>query len=62
MVTLSSLGLPAAIVNLLLVLSVVIQGESLARALFWAIVPVIMIWCLISSSGRQALNPDSTTK
>jgi len=43
-----SLGLTVAVVNLLLVLSVLIQGEALVRALFWAIVPVIMLWYLVA--------------
>ena len=49
------LGLVVALVNLLLALSVVIQGESPARAVLWTLVPVIMIAYLISSPGRQAL-------
>jgi len=43
-----SLGLTVAVVNLLLVLSVLIQGEALVRALLWAIVPVIMLWYLVA--------------
>jgi hypothetical protein len=50
-----SLGMTVAIVNLLLVVSVVIQGESLARAILWAIVPAITIWYLIKLAGREAL-------
>lgn len=53
------LGIFLAIVNLLMVLSVVSQGESPARALVWAIVPVAMLGYLFSSPGRQALGPDS---
>jgi len=56
------LGIFLSIVNLLLVVSVVIQGESPARALVWSIVPVVMIGYLISSSGRQVLNADSNVK
>ena len=48
-------GIVVATVSLLLVVSVVIQGESPARALVWSIVPVAMIWYLFSSSGSQAL-------
>jgi hypothetical protein len=48
------LGIVLSIVTLLLVVSVVIQGESPARALVWSIVPVAMICYLISPSGRQA--------
>jgi hypothetical protein len=49
------LGVILAIVNLLMVLSLVIQGESLLRALVWAIVPVVMLGYLVSESGHQAL-------
>src|SRR5713226_6645306 len=45
------LGIVVAAVTLLLIVSVVIQGESPARALVWSIVPVVMIWYLFSSSG-----------
>ena len=48
------LGIVVAAVTLLLVVSVVIQGEMLTRALVWSIVPLIMIWYLNSSSGRAA--------
>ncbi len=50
-----SLGVTVAIINVLLVLSVVIQGESVIRAVFWIIVPVIMAWYLFGSAGREAL-------
>jgi hypothetical protein len=50
------LGIGVAIVSLLLVVSVVIQGESPVRALVWSIVPVVMIGYLFSQAGRQALN------
>ena len=49
------LGIFLAIVNLLLVLSVATQGESPARALVWAIVPVVMLYYLRTPAGRQAL-------
>jgi hypothetical protein len=50
-----SLGIVVAAVTLLLVASVVIQGEMLSRALLWAIVPVAMLYYLLTSAGRQAL-------
>ena len=50
------LGIVVAIVTLLLVVSVVLQGESPGRALVWSIVPVVMIGYLFSPPGRQALN------
>jgi len=55
------LGIFLAIVNLLMVVSVAIQGESPVRALVWAIVPVVMLWYLFSAPGRQALKADSNT-
>jgi hypothetical protein len=56
------LGIVVAAVTLLLVASVVIQGETPARAIVWSIVPVVMICYLFSASGRQALNADSKRK
>ena len=56
------LGIFLSIVTLLLVVSVVIQGESPARALVWSIVPVVIIGYLISPSGRQALNADANAE
>jgi hypothetical protein len=56
------LGIVVAAVTLLLIVSVLIQGESPARALVWSIVPVVMICYLLSSSGNQALNIDSESK
>ena len=53
------LGIAVAAVTLLLVVSVAIQGESPARALIWAIIPVVMIGYLFSSSGRQAVKADA---
>jgi hypothetical protein len=50
-----ALGIVAAVLNLLLVLSVLIQGESLARAALWVIVPVIILWVLFSPTGSNAL-------
>jgi hypothetical protein len=50
------LGIVVAIVTLLLVVSVVIQGESPVRALVWSIVPVVMIGYLFSPRGRRATN------
>jgi hypothetical protein len=53
------LGIVVAAVSLLLVVSVVIQGESPVRALVWSIVPVVMLCYLFSAPGRQALKADS---
>ena len=48
-------GIVVAAVTLLLVASVVIQGEALSRALLWTIVPVVMLYYLRTPAGRQAL-------
>ncbi len=49
-----SLGMTAAIINSLLVLSAVIQGASLAQGVLWLIVPLVIFWYLLSEDGRQA--------
>lgn len=49
-----SLGMMVALVNVLLVLTVVIHGESLARGLFWLIVPSVIVCYLLSAAGREA--------
>ena len=56
------LGIALAVVNLLLVLSVLIQGESLARAVFWIIVPVIILWRLLSPTEDPTLNVSPKAK
>jgi hypothetical protein len=48
-------GLVVAVVNLLLMLSILAQGEeSLARAIPWAIVPIIVLIYLLAPAGRRA--------
>ena len=49
------LGLIAATVNLLLALSVIVQGEAVGQAVIWSIVPVFIIGYLLSSAGPGAL-------
>ena len=49
-----SLGMMVALINVLLVLSVVIQGESLARGVLWLIVPLVIVGYLLSPAGREA--------
>ena len=49
------LGLSVAAINILLVLNVVIQGESVSRAAFWLIVPIVIATYLLSPSGRAAV-------
>jgi hypothetical protein len=53
------LGIFLSLVTLLLVVSAVIHGESLARALVWAIIPVVILCYLMSPSGRQVLDDHS---
>ena len=47
-----SLGLTVAAINILLVINIVIQGESVSRAAFWLIVPIVIAAYLLSPSGR----------
>jgi hypothetical protein len=49
------LGLSVAAISVLLVLNVVIQGESVSRAGFWLIAPIIIAAYLLSPSGRAAV-------
>ena len=53
------LGIFLSLVTLLLVVSAVIHGESLARVLVGAIVPVVILCYLMSPSGRHVLNVDA---
>jgi len=48
------LGLIVCAINVLLVVNVVIQGESVLRAAFWSIAPIIIAVYLLSRSGRAA--------
>jgi hypothetical protein len=48
-------GFIAAVVNVLLVLSVLIQGELIAHALLWLIVPVTVVWYLLAPAGVKHL-------
>ena len=56
------LGIFLSLVTLLLVVDAVLHGESPARALVGAIVPVVILGYLMSPSGRQVLNVDAQTK
>ncbi len=47
-------GLFVAAINVLLVVNVIISGESVARAGLWLIAPVVITAYLLSSSGRAA--------
>jgi hypothetical protein len=56
------LGMFVSFVTLLLVVSAVIHGESLARALVGAIIPVVILGYLMSPSGRHVLDADAKAK
>jgi hypothetical protein len=43
-----------ASINILLVINIVIQGESVSRAGFWLIGPIVIAVYLLSPSGRVA--------
>ena len=48
------LGLIVCAINVLLVINVVIQGESVSRAVLWLIAPIIIAVYLVSRSGRAS--------
>jgi hypothetical protein len=48
-------GLVAAVINLILVLSVTLQGEAIMHSLVWAIVPAIVLSYLFAPAGRELL-------
>jgi len=48
-------GLAAAIVNLLMALSVLIQGAAAAQVIAWSVIPLSLIYFLPSLTGRDAL-------
>ena len=56
------LGMFVSFLTLLLVVSAVIHGESLARALVGAIIPVVILGYLMSPSGRHVLDADAKAK
>src|SRR5262245_55839081 len=49
-----SFGVVAATANLLLVLSVLIQGEPVVRSLLWCIVPAILLFYVFGQSRAQS--------
>ncbi len=48
-----SLGVTIGIINILLVSSVITQGDSLARGVAWLIVPLVIVAYLFSPTGRE---------
>jgi hypothetical protein len=48
-------GLLVSLLSILIILNALVAGGSVEMALFWLIVPVVMLWYLLSPSGRQAI-------
>lgn len=48
-------GFTAAIINLLLALSALLQGASVMEAIAWSVIPVILLFCFFSQSGAGAV-------
>ena len=46
-------GLVAAVLNIMLVLGILIDGEHIAELLLWLVVPIVVIWFLFSRFGWQ---------
>lgn len=53
------LGLTAAIINLLLVASVLVQGANLGEALAWSVIPAVLVIYLFSKAGGKAIDASS---
>ena len=49
------LGLAAAILNLILVVSALAHGASLTEAIAWSAIPLTLVIYLVSQTGRNAL-------
>jgi hypothetical protein len=49
-----SLGVTVAIVNVLLVLSALLQGASLVQGVLYLIVPFVILWYLFSAAAGEA--------
>ena len=47
-------GLLVSLLTILTILNALVAGESVVMALFWLIVPITMLWYLLSPAGRQA--------
>ena len=46
-------GLIAALLNILLVVSILLQGESITRSIVWVIVPVALLFYLFLPRGHR---------
>ena len=53
------LGLTAAIINLLLVASVLVQGANLGEALAWSVIPAVLVIYLFSKAWGKAIDAAS---
>ena len=49
------LGLIVSAISILLVLNILVLGESVSRTAFWLIVPIVIVAYLLSPSGRLAV-------
>jgi hypothetical protein len=43
----------AALLNILLVVSILLQGESITRSIVWVIVPVVLLFYLFLPRGHR---------
>ena len=50
------IGVVAVVINLLLVLSALLQGTSVLAALAWSAVPVLLVFYIFSATGRVAFS------
>ena len=57
-----SLGIAVSVVNLVLVLIVVVGGESIGQVMVSAMIPLIIAWYLLAPAGREALGMESEPK
>ena len=54
-----SVGLTAVVINLLLVLSALIQGAPLMQAIAWTTIPAVLIVYRLSPAGRKTITDAS---
>jgi hypothetical protein len=50
-----SVGILAVVLNILAVVTVMVEGQSMAGSLFWAVVPLILAGYLFGQARREAL-------
>lgn len=56
-----SVGLTAVVINLLLVLSALVQGAPLMQAIAWTIIPAVLIVYRLSPAGRKSITDASAS-